>query len=203
MNTNRTLVLIHQAIEEVEELAKYLEEGKAFYNVVLPKLRRLSQNVEDLSTRLTISRCEYEDKEQMSRQEAEDARFAESVADGPRVPDPPSPGPAHSSPSEPNIPRGGVNGSGVAVGIPDEDEEFGYVEREPPRRPSTGDDVDRWETAHRPGVDVVPHDSPDIRLDDAKVAHLIAMDFDPDKVVAALKKNDNNIEQALNELLMG
>jgi hypothetical protein len=29
----------------------------------------------------------------------------------------------------------------------------------------------------------------------------VAMDFDPDKVVAALKRCDNNIEQALNELL--
>ena len=40
-------------------LSKYLEEGKAFYNVVLPKLQRLLQNVEDLSTRLTIARIPW------------------------------------------------------------------------------------------------------------------------------------------------
>lgn len=201
-NSNRTLVLIHQAIEEVEELAKYLEEGKAFYNVVLPKLRRLSQNVEDLSTRLTITRCEYEDKEQLSKQEAEDARFAESVAEAPRGTDPPSSGSMpHAAASESNMP----NGSGVAVGIPDE-EESDYTDGHPTRRPTTdgdGDETDRWDAAHRPGVDVVSYDSPDVRVDDAKVAHLIAMDFDPDKVVEALKRSDNNIEQALNELLMG
>ena len=203
MNTNRTLVLIHQAIEEVEELAKYLDEGKAFYNVVLPKLRRLSQNVEDLSTRLTITRCEYEEKEQMTRQEAEDARFAESVADGPSVPDLPSIRPGHSSATESNMPNEVAGDSGVAVGIPDDDEGFGYLDGGLARRPTADiEEAGRWETTHRPGVDVVPHDSPDVRLDDAKVAHLIAMDFDPDKVVAALKKHDNNIEQALNELLI-
>jgi hypothetical protein len=38
-------------------------------------------------------------------------------------------------------------------------------------------------------------------VDDLKVAHLVAMDFDPDKVVAALKRHHNDIDQALNELL--
>jgi hypothetical protein len=40
-----------------------------------------------------------------------------------------------------------------------------------------------------------------VTVDDAKVAHLVAMDFDPDKVFAALKKHNNNMDQALNELL--
>jgi len=41
------------------------------------------------------------------------------------------------------------------------------------------------------------------RVDDEKVASLVSMDFDPEKVVAALSKHDNNIEQALNDLLSG
>jgi hypothetical protein len=40
-----------------------------------------------------------------------------------------------------------------------------------------------------------------VAVDDSKVAHLVAMDFDPDKVVAALKKHNNDMDQALNELL--
>ena len=52
-----------------------------------------------------------------------------------------------------------------------------------------------------PGVEEISHDEPVVRVDDEKVASLVAMDFDPDKVVAALKKYDNNVEQALNDLL--
>lgn len=211
-NTNRTLVMIHQAVEEVDELSKYLEEGKAFYNVVLPKLRRLQQNVEDLSTRLMVARLEYEDKERLSKQEAEDAQMAATMAgnSGGSGGDPPTSGvaslPAMSESRAGRSSTGSAESSkdapDVGVGIPDEDDS------DPPERParrpeSDGDDPDRWELVNRPGVEVVPHDSPDVRVDDAKVAHLVGMDFDPDKVVAALKKYDNNIEQALNDLLMG
>ena len=38
-------------------------------------------------------------------------------------------------------------------------------------------------------------------VDDEKVATLVNMEFDPAKVVAALKKHNNNVDQALNELL--
>ena len=38
-------------------------------------------------------------------------------------------------------------------------------------------------------------------VDDSKVATLVAMDFDPDKVVAALRKHNNDMDRALNELL--
>lgn len=41
------------------------------------------------------------------------------------------------------------------------------------------------------------------RIDDEKVATFVAMDFDADKVVAALEKHDNNMDLALNELLSG
>jgi UBA/TS-N domain len=38
-------------------------------------------------------------------------------------------------------------------------------------------------------------------VDDEKVANLVAMDFEFEKVVSALRKHDNNLEQALNDLL--
>lgn len=200
-NTNRTLVMIHQAIEEVEELSKYLEEGKAFYNVVLPKLRRLQQNVEDLSTRLMIARLEYEDKERLSKQEAEDAQMAATMAgkSGPGG-DPPGSGAAalpSMSESRARSTLGGVDSKDPPEAILDGVEEFRAA-----RRPeSDADDPDRWEMVHRPGAEEVAHDTPDVRVDDAKVAHLVGMDFDADRVVAALKKYDNNLEEALNELL--
>jgi hypothetical protein len=53
----------------------------------------------------------------------------------------------------------------------------------------------------QPGIINVSHGEPQVHVDDEKVASLVAMDFDPAKVVAALKKYDNNVEQALNELL--
>jgi len=38
-------------------------------------------------------------------------------------------------------------------------------------------------------------------VDDEKVATLVAMEFDAEKVVAALEKHSNDMDQALNELL--
>jgi hypothetical protein len=40
-----------------------------------------------------------------------------------------------------------------------------------------------------------------LQVDDLKVAHLVAMGFDTEKVVAALKKHNNDLDQSLNELL--
>ena len=60
---------------------------------------------------------------------------------------------------------------------------------------------DHMPAASHPGVVTVNHNEPQVRVDDEKVASLVAMDFDPDRVVAALRKYDNNVEQALNELL--
>jgi programmed cell death 6-interacting protein len=51
------------------------------------------------------------------------------------------------------------------------------------------------------GVQTVTTSNSAIAVDDSKVAHLVAMDFDPDKVVAALKNHNNDMDQALNELL--
>ena len=119
------ITMIEDAIEETEQLGKHLREGKAFYEIVMPKLDHLQREVGDASVRLTVQRCEYEDK---SRTETSGQR----------------------------------DGSQSAVSS--------YTE-------------------------------PSVTVDDEKVANLVAMDFNPDSVVAALKKHNNDIEQALNELL--
>lgn len=55
----------------------------------------------------------------------------------------------------------------------------------------------------QPGFEQVSHDVPAVRVDDEKVASLVAMDFDPEQVVQALRKYDNDVERALNDLLGG
>jgi programmed cell death 6-interacting protein len=230
--SNRTMVMIHQALEEVDELSKYLEEGKAFYNVVLPKLKRLRQNVEDLSTRLTIARFEYEDQERQSRQEAEDAQMAASMANsggggGTTAND--LSGAASASPSN------RASGDGIAdlnlsssslldapqvgIGIPasDDEEEDSKMHPSMSPRPARRPEADNGDSDHRMvsrphsgggprhGVaSAVSHQEPArVHVDDAKVAHLVGMDFDPEQVVEALSMYDNNLEQALNFLLSG
>eukprot|EP00521_Asterionellopsis_glacialis_P008728 CAMPEP_0195285714 /NCGR_PEP_ID=MMETSP0707-20130614/3448_1 /TAXON_ID=33640 /ORGANISM="Asterionellopsis glacialis, Strain CCMP134" /LENGTH=853 /DNA_ID=CAMNT_0040345247 /DNA_START=1061 /DNA_END=3622 /DNA_ORIENTATION=+ len=154
------IAMIEGAIDDVGFFTKHLKEGQDFYNVVSPKLEQVKQLVGDISVRLAVERCEYEDNARMSeqrrQQETEDARMAASFNN-----------PDAASTSEHS--RSG----------------------------------DVRPTPSRPGVEMVSHNEPQVRVDDEKVASLVAMDFDPDKVVAALKKYDNNVDMALNELLSG
>eukprot|EP00540_Astrosyne_radiata_P010466 CAMPEP_0116827790 /NCGR_PEP_ID=MMETSP0418-20121206/3299_1 /TAXON_ID=1158023 /ORGANISM="Astrosyne radiata, Strain 13vi08-1A" /LENGTH=413 /DNA_ID=CAMNT_0004456613 /DNA_START=30 /DNA_END=1267 /DNA_ORIENTATION=+ len=167
------IAMIEDAIEEIDQLTKHLKEGRDFYNVVIPKLEQLKQQVGDASVRLTVERCEYEDKAQDSedrrRQELEDARMAASLAD-------------NNNSSNNNSNNQNANAAGG-------------------RAHSPRGDVIPSNARSQPGVVNVSHAEPQVRVDDEKVASLVAMDFDPDKVVAALRKYDNNVEQALNELL--
>eukprot|EP00978_Attheya_sp_CCMP212_P047515 scaffold421563_cov94-Attheya_sp.AAC.3 len=48
---------------------------------------------------------------------------------------------------------------------------------------------------------VAADDMHQVRVDDEKVASLVGMDFDPERVVLALSKYANNIELTLNELI--
>lgn len=50
-------------------------------------------------------------------------------------------------------------------------------------------------------TEVCDRQSEERMVDDEKVANLVAMDFEFEKVVSALRKHDNNLEQALNDLL--
>ena len=155
-SSDSCIVMIEDAIEEIDQLSKHLKEGKDFYDVVIPKLEKLKLQVGDVSARLTVERCEYEDNARRNEQEEKDARMAASFAD-----------------------PGGGDDNGEGDG---------------------GQDM-ALRLQSRPGVEQVSHNEPQVRVDDEKVASLVAMEFDPEKVVEALKKYDNNVEQALNELL--
>ncbi|GKY96363.1 hypothetical protein MPSEU_000595900 [Mayamaea pseudoterrestris] len=186
---------LEDALDEIDVFAKHLKEGKDFYDVVIPKLDRLKTQVEDVSARLTIERMEYEDRIAMSRQEADDARMAARFAEQQQQQQQqPQTGPTNGAPpttytpSQPSQQRisnsyyGGNTSTNSSSNI---------------------GNVPRHEPAGHPGVEQVDHMSPMVRVDDSKVATLMAMDFDPDKVVAALRLYDNNFDQALNALLSG
>ncbi|KAG7348596.1 BRO1-like domain containing protein [Nitzschia inconspicua] len=126
--------MIEDAIEDVVNLTSHLDEGKRFYNIIIPKLEKLKHQVGDVSARLTVERLEYNDLAHQVRQEEKDAMMAQKLS---------------SDNAAASVARSG-----------EETTEF-----------------------------------------DEKVATLVAMEFDPAKVVEALQKHDNNVDQALNDLL--
>ena len=148
------IVMIEDAMEEIEQLTKHLKEGKDFYDVVIPKLKKLKQQIGDVSARLTVERLEYDDKANRSKQEEEDARMAKNLS---------------------NSTGGGGSGDGAHRSL--------------------------FKPQGQPGFTQVQNDQPHVFVDDEKVATLVAMEFDPAKVVAALMKYNNNVDQALNDLL--
>jgi programmed cell death 6-interacting protein len=137
------IVMIEDAMEEIDQLSKHLKEGKDFYNIVIPKLDKLKQQVGDVSARLTVERLEYDDRSNRAQQEEKDAIMAQKLSS------------EAAAAAGGNGPAGGLSPTDLS------------------------------------GVD------------DEKVATLIGMEFDPAKVVEALKKYDNDVDQALNELLSG
>ena len=149
---------------------------------------------------VTVERCEYEDNYRRNEQEAEDARMAASFAGNNGG----SGGAGSNNGGEgAGASNNGDGGSGSGnfhdAGRDETTSNMHTDEAEGPRR---GTDVAPRAQA-QPGVEQVSHSQPQVRVDDEKVASLVAMDFDPEKVVEALKKYDNNVEQALNELLSG
>ena len=138
-SSDSCIVMIEEAIEELDELSKHLEDGSVFYSAFTPKMEKLRNKVDDLSARLAAERLEYYDTEGRQRQEEADALMARRLSIGGN-----------------NLPSS--NTSGVAHGHPDS-------------------------------------------VDDQAVATLVDMGYEPAKVVAALKRHGNNIDDALNDLL--
>mmetsp|Transcript_22268 Transcript_22268/g.54984 ORF Transcript_22268/g.54984 Transcript_22268/m.54984 type:complete len:855 (-) Transcript_22268:83-2647(-) len=133
------IAVLEEAIEELDQISNHLEEGKSFYSNITMKLENLRGQVDELSTKLTVERLEYDDREGRDRQEEADAMMAKRL-------------------SQDTPAAAAAAAAGVARGQP------GWV-------------------------------------DDEKVATLVAMDFDPASVVAALKNQNNDVDAALNELL--
>jgi hypothetical protein len=180
------IVKIEDALDEIEQFTKHLKEGRSFYQLMIPKLQSLQQQVDTVSARLTAERMEFEDNMSRSRQEEEDLRMAENLFSDPvgRVNNS-SGDPASASSSSPNYSSNNHHSNNSSW----------YHANDSPQR--------RQELTSQPGNLQVSHNEIAFRVDDEKVASLVAMDFDPEQVVAALTKYDNNVEQALNELLSG
>lgn len=150
------LAMIEDAMDDMEEVSQHLEEGKGFYDVIVPKLEKLQQEVGDISARLTVERLEYDDHANRHRQEEEDAAMAQRL---------------YSS--------SGQNQETAAAAAAAAAASF--------ETPGTF-----------PAAAAGP---PPFQVDDEKLATLVGMEFDPAKVVEALTRHDNNVDQALNDLL--
>mmetsp|Transcript_52547 Transcript_52547/g.127279 ORF Transcript_52547/g.127279 Transcript_52547/m.127279 type:complete len:848 (+) Transcript_52547:270-2813(+) len=74
------IVMIEDAMEEIDQLSKHLKEGKDFYNIVIPKLEKLKQQVGDVSARLTVERLECDDRTNQAQQEEKDAMMAKEMS---------------------------------------------------------------------------------------------------------------------------
>lgn len=177
------IVMIEDAMEEIEQLSKHLKEGKDFYDVVIPKLNKLKQQVGDVSARLTVERLEYDDKTNRNRQEEQDAKMARRI-----------------SSSNNNTGGGGGRPSSSAASPRDDADDGRLSEQQQHQQMGAHTGT---ASSQQPGFAQIRHGEPQVRVDDEKVATLVAMEFDPAKVVAALAKYDNNMDGALNELLSG
>jgi hypothetical protein len=170
-SSDSTLGSIEDALEEIAQLTKHLKEGGAFYEVVIPKLEKLQQQVEEVGSRLAQERSNYEDYSSRIRssdvidQSGTSDRYASDAA----------------------VAYGG--GSGRSGGFAARSSNYA----EPPRARVTT----------TPGAQSIRNGRAEARVDDEMFANLVAMDFDPNRVVAALKRHDNNFELALNDLLSG
>mmetsp|Transcript_8837 Transcript_8837/g.9774 ORF Transcript_8837/g.9774 Transcript_8837/m.9774 type:complete len:926 (+) Transcript_8837:101-2878(+) len=166
------IVMIEDAIEEIDELTNHLKEGNKFYNVVIPKLDTLKQQVGDISARLTVERLEYDDKARRVSQEWKDSLMAKNLS------------------SESNDGSGATNPPTSAQNNERQSSDLNSSPLPPQQK------------NHHPTIGAAAlQTTATSNVDDEKVATLVGMDFDPDKVVAALEKHNNNVDQALNELL--
>lgn len=209
------IVKMENAIEEIEQLSKHLRDGKHFYDKIFPKLGKLKNQVGDLSTRLAVQRLECEEKARQSQQEEEDAKMAASFDS------------SHHDNNNNNNNNDSQHNNDLTQDNNnsnrnyDDTKTLSSAEKAASNHNNNNNISNRDGNNYRhfvldslagsegnyqsgqpqPGFEQVSHDKPMVRIDDEKVASLISMDFDPEKVVAALKKCDNNMEHALNELL--
>jgi ALIX V-shaped domain binding to HIV/BRO1-like domain len=191
LSNDVTIVKIYNALDEIESFSTHIKEGRNFYDIVIPKLEKLLHQVEDVSTRLAKERMDYEKYTSRLQQRS--------------IPEENVPAPDRQST---RYLLGAGNGEGQYMS------ESPYNDIRQSRRqirstPPYNMDSDRLQQQQRrlddelsrPGGQSMLGGRPDIRVDDEKVANLISMDFDPGQAVAALKRHNNDLELALNDLL--
>jgi hypothetical protein len=198
-SSSNILEKLGDALEELDQFSSHLHEGTDFYRVIIPKLEKLQQNVENISTRLTVERLEYDESVRRSRQEEEDARVASEMSSNPH-----HPGPSAASSSEPSRPYEISGGGGVGGGGAEGPEGggAGVGGTAPPSAYGPGPAASTHLPLPTSRVEQVNHaDGLAVRVDDAKVARLIELGFDPDRAAMALRRYHNDMDQALNDLL--
>jgi len=183
------IAMIEDAIEEINQLEGHLREGKEFYNVVIPKLEELKTQVDGVSTRLTVERMEFQEKETRVSQERKDALMAKNLSSSSEPEQKPPGAPkTEEAATEPSTAAAASNTT--ASNIASSNTAFNTTTRNT-AAPAAASSVPPRGVAARTMSTV----------DDEKVATLVAMEFDAEKVVAALEKHSNDMDQALNELL--
>ncbi|VEU35662.1 unnamed protein product [Pseudo-nitzschia multistriata] len=162
------IVMIEDAIEEINQLSTHLKEGKNFYSVVIPNMDKLKREVGDSLTKLAVDRFDYEDKVRRASQEEKDALMAKNLS---------------SQTAAIQVPTAATSSAAC---------------RSSPSNASTSE----LPQANQQSVAASASSARAMRnVDDGKVAKLVAMGFDAETVVAALEKHDDNLDNAVNELL--
>ena len=283
-NSNLNFVeLIDEGVSTLKIVSQQLEDGKQFYNSLIPKLNHLNQHVSYMSISIAVQRFDHEDsiksKTERELQEIEDEKIAKQLSlsntidpsqetgndgfDGGhqhpenidasnsemqyhrRTQNPSNAGPVAFLSTPPNV-LNNLTTQSFREPISRFSNQRGndsfqnhLVEPQSNRATSaSGSFNGRYSpTPHpiplarstsmssfgrqndtiqppdymaqppnpgQPGIYYQSNFKPlPIRVDDEKVAKLVAMEFDAEKVVHSLRKYDNNFDQALNDLLSG
>jgi ALIX V-shaped domain binding to HIV/UBA/TS-N domain len=178
------ILKIYDALDDIELFAKHLSEGRDFYEVVLPKLEKLYQQVGDVSGRLARERMEFEEYSRrlhLVNESPPDRRYGYS--------------------------RYFNNDQGeMSAAYNDNRGPLSNGHHMSQSHTFSQNNTNDWLPQHRqipsrPSSHTAARAPTEVRIDDEVVANLVAMDFDTDRVVAALKRHNNDFEQALNDLL--
>ena len=185
------IVKIYDALEEVESFKQHILQGKEFYDIVIPKLQKLHEQVNDVSGRLAKERMEYEKLPRRSQRlsHARDNDVEQSLQSRYN---------RHSS----RFDTRNSDGYNDTVGASNHHNLTSRPDISPSPQRNFTDRTSQPSTTTR-HHEPISQPETQFYVDDEKVASLVSMDFDPVKAVAALKRHNNDLELALNELLVG
>jgi programmed cell death 6-interacting protein len=236
------IVMLEDALEEIDQIGKNMKEGKEFYSAVTPSLNKMRVQIEDISARLTVERIEFGDTTGRSHQEQADAAMAKQMSCvSPAIINDPAVKAQEEADAAMARRLSRINPNAMMSAAAQAQEE---ADAEMAKRLSAAlsPEVDpaakaREEadaamarrlsrTTPTPNFASPTNNDPYINsaasqdseetggsnksglslgekgwVDDEKVATLIGMDFDPARAYEALRKNNNDVGKALNDLL--
>ena len=188
------IVKIYNALEEVESFQQHVKQGKEFYDVVMPKLSNLQEQVNDVSGRLAKERMEYEKLPRRAQRRSYTRGNDVVQSTG---------GYNHNSS---RFDTCNVDGYNDRMGMTYTNDTISQQYSRPNVSPNPPQNIiDRMSQPPqiRGRPEIMSQTETQVYVDDEKVASLVGMDFDSAKAFAALKRHNNDIELALNELLAG